>query len=63
MQTQVLTTKKLKQFLSADPYSFKYVNQSETSVNETDSSLSNASAESRIYNFGLRIFLNNPYAA
>ena len=63
MQSQVLTTKKLKQFLSTDPYSFKYVDESETSVNETNSSLSNASVESGIYNFGLKIFSNNPFAA
>jgi hypothetical protein len=56
VQSQVLTTKKLKQFLSTNPYSFNDDDDdvdSEKSVNETSSNLSNSSVVSGIYNFGI----------
>lgn len=57
MQSQVLTTKKLKQFLSVDPYSFKYEDESDNSVDgnstTTSTNSSNATVDSGIYNFGL----------
>lgn len=53
MQSQVLSTKKLKQFLSTDPYSFNDVEDSNNTINEADSSSSNNTASSGIYNFGL----------
>jgi hypothetical protein len=66
MQSQVLSTKKLNQFLSGDPYSFNEVGDSDDSGNETNSltnnSSSNSSISSGIYNFGLKKFLKNPFA-
>ena len=53
MQSQVLTTKKLKQFLSSNQYSFNDDDDSEKSENETSSNLSNNSVVPGIYNFGI----------